>query len=446
MKSHSIASDKQRKLGKQPRDETAAGEQREDAPVSQANLMERIVERKNLYEALRQVEKNKGSPGIDGMRTDELRAYLVKHWLGIKELLLTGEYEPQPVLRVEIPKPDGGVRNLGVPTVLDRFIQQAVMQVLQNDWDSSFSKSSFGFRPNRSAHQAVAQAQEFIKQGYDHVVDIDLEKFFDRVNHDVLMQRVRERIQDWQALKLIASFLKAEVCVKQVKEPRTEGTPQGGPLSPLPSNLLLDDLDKELEKRGHRFARYADDCNIYVQSKRAAQRVYISIARFLNTRLKLRINESKSAVDRPWNRTFLGFTFTKNRPHRRKVNAKAIQRLQMRIRQITRRTRGYSMQKVIEELSKMLTGWKAYYSYSQVPSPLRDLDKWIRRRLRCYQWKQWGRRGYKELRKRGIDSFLAYNTSKSAHGPWRLSKSPALRRALPDKYFVQLGLPRLAEI
>jgi RNA-directed DNA polymerase len=318
------------------------------------------------------------------------------------------------------------------------------MQVLQEEWDDGFSPSSYGFRPNRSAHQAIAKAQEHIRQGYSFVIDIDLEKFFDRVNHDILMAKVADRIQDRRVLKLIRRILSAGAVTLAGFEPATEGTPQGSPLSPILSNLLLDEFDKELERRGHRFVRYADDCNAYVRSKTAGERVMASVTRYLEKRLRLTVNAAKSAVDRPWNRTFLGFSFTRRRDNRRKVSDKALKSLKTRIREITRRIRGRTLAGIIEELRAYILGWKAYFGFSEVPSPLKDLDKWIRRRLRSYVWKQWGRGGYRELRKRGVSRDLAWNTCKSAHGPWRLSQSPALVIALPWRCFHSLGLPSLA--
>lgn len=428
----------------QPRGEIAAGESEADVPVNGFGILERALERNNLYAALRQVQRNRGGPGIDGMTVEELPAYLKRQWPRLKAQLLAGEYQPQPVRRVELPKPGGGVRLLGVPCVLDRFIQQALLQVLQADWDRSFSESSYGFRPGRSAHQAISQAQNYLRQGYTWVVDIDVEKFFDRVNQDLLVQRVKRRVDDGRVVKLIDRFLKAGVIINGQLQPTRQGTAQGGPLSPLLANLLLDEVDKELERRGHRFARYADDCNIYVRSQRAGERVFASITRFLERRLKLHINVAKSAVDRPWNRTFLGFTFTR-RDQRRKVSAKALNKLKATVRQRTRRTRGHCVEYIVADLRETLLGWKAYFGFAEVLTPLREVDKWLHRKLRCYLWKQWGRRGYRELRNRGVERRLAWNTAKSAHGPWRLSKSPALSQAAPNHYFTALGLPRLAD-
>jgi len=406
--------------------------------------MERVLEKENLRRALRQVKRNRGAPGIDGMTVEGLVAHLKKNWPAIRSSLLEGTYKPQPVRRVEIPKAGGGTRNLGVPVVLDRFIEQALMQVLQGEWDPTFSEWSYGFRPGRSAHQAVAQAQTYIREGYAWVVDLDLEKFFDRVDHDVLLSRVRAR--DRRVMRLIHRFLKAGVfTLEGVVEPTVEGTPQGSPLSPLLANLLLDDLDKELEKRGHRFVRYADDGNIYVRSRRSGERVMASVTRFLERRLKLKVNQAKSAVDRPWNRKLLGFTFTCGRVPRRKVSGKAVLAFKAKVRELTCRTRGRTLSQIVAELRRYMLGWRGYFGFAEVTSLLLDLDKWIRRRLRSYHWKQWGRRGYRELRRRGISRDLAWNTAKSAHGPWRLSRSPALAIALPARYFAALGLPNLVE-
>jgi RNA-directed DNA polymerase len=408
--------------------------------------MEAIVERENLRKALARVKRNKGAPGIDGMSVDDLAAYLKEHWPTTRDQLLAGTYEPQPVRRVEIPKATGGTRPLGIPTVLDRFIQQAVMQVLQTDWDPTFSEASFGFRPGRSAHQAVARAQELIASGHDTVVDIDLEKFFDRVNHDILMGLVAKRVSDKRILKLIRGFLTAGVLADGLIGPTEEGTPQGGPLSPLLSNLMLDVLDKELEKRGHHFVRYADDCNIYVRSQRAGERVMASIEQFLAKRLKLKVNKAKSAVAKPRVRKFLGFSFTGGREPRRRIAPQAIARLKAKVRELTRRTGGQSPSQVAKELSRYLIGWRGYFGFCETPSVLRALDQWIRRRLRAIVWKQWkhGRTRYAELRRRGVGRDLAAQTAGSPHGPWRLSNSPALTIALSNASLVSLGVASLA--
>ena len=425
-----------------PEDEARSGSPRRDAPVCLPNLLERALERSNMFRALRRVRRNKGAPGVDGMTVEELPGYLKTHWPEIRAALLNGNYRPQSVLRKVIPKPGGGVRELGIPTVLDRLIQQALAQVLQVEWDRSFSRFSFGFRPRRSAHQAVACAQQFLREGYNWVVDLDLERFFDRVVHESLMSRVKRRIADPRVLKLIDRYLKSGVMIGTILEPTEEGMPQGGPLSPLLANLLLDDLDRELEKRGHRFVRYADDISIYVGSQRAGERVLASVTTFLKRRLKLRVNLEKSAVDRPWHRTLLGFSFT-SRDLRRRVSEKALKALRAMVKQKTRRTLGVSFRSLLSGLRKTLLGWRSYYGFNEAPSPLQEVDKWIRRRLRCYLWKQWGRRGYRELKRRGVSVDLAWNTAKSAHGPWRLSQSPALTIALPARYFRRLGLPSL---
>lgn len=425
--------------------ETSPAKPHRERPAIPGLLMEEVLDRKNLEEALRRVRANKGAPGVDGMTVHELGSYLWDHWATLRNQLLSGTYEPQPVKRVEIPKPDGGVRKLGIPTALDRFIQQAVLQVLQKFWDPTFSEHSYGFRPKRSAHQAVEAAQGYLAAGYRWVVDIDLEKFFDRVNHDMLMGRLAQRVKDKRVLRLIRAFLNAGVMEDGLVSPVDEGTPQGGPLSPLLSNIVLDDFDRELEKRGLHFARYADDCNVYVRSRRAGERVMQSLTRFLTTKLKLKVNESKSAVARPWERKFLGFTFTTTRDPKRRIAPKALLRFRERIRELTCRTRGVSLPQMVAQLSKYLTGWRGYYGFCQTPTVLRDLDSWIHRRLRAVAWKHWkrGRTRFVELTARGIGKDLAAQTAGSPHGPWRIARSPALHYAFPMRYFDQLGLPRL---
>jgi len=432
---------KQLELSLATRGEASTGTSGEGAPVKADGLMERVVERSNLWAALRKVRSNGGGPGVDGMSVEALPDYLRREWPKIREQLLSGSYRPQPVRRVKIPKPGGGFRKLGIPTVLDRFIQQALLQVLQPEWDRTFSEQSYGFRPNRSAHQAVAQAQKYLNAGLSWVVDLDLEQFFDRVNHDKLMSLVRRRVSDRRVLKPINWYLKAGALTAEGLAETPQGTPQGGPLSPLLANLLLDGLDKQLDGRGHRFVRYGDDCNIYVRSARAGRRVLASLTRYLERRLA--VNEAKSAVDRPWGRTFVGFSFTWRPPNRRTVSPKALKGFKEEVRRLTQRTRGVSLPKVVNELRKYLLGWYGYFGFAEAKSAFKELDSWIRRRLPCYLWKQWGRRRYRELIKRGVSRELAWNTRKSAHGPWRLSRSPALAFALPGGHFEELGVPRL---
>jgi RNA-directed DNA polymerase len=391
-----------------------------ESPAIPEQVMEEVCERENLKRALRRVKSNKGSPGIDGMKVGELPGYLKQQWPTIREQLLTGTYEPQPVKRVEIPKPDGGVRNLGIPTVLDRFIQQAVMQVLQGRWDRTFSEHSHGFRPGRSAHQAVQKAQQYVREGRRWVVDLDLEKFFDRVNHDRLMKSVGLRVADKRMLRLIGALLKAGVLEDGLVSPVDEGTPQGGPLSPLLSNLVLDELDRELERRGHRFLRYADDCNIYVRSSGAGRRVMRSVSRFISRRLKLKVNESKSAVALTGERKFLGFSISNAREPKRRIAPKSLRRCKQKIRELTRRTRGISLKQMTKELAEYLRGWKSYFGLCETPSVLRALDQWIRRRLRSVIWKQRKRRS-----------------------SWRMANSPAATSAFAAAYFDSIGLPRL---
>jgi RNA-directed DNA polymerase len=419
-----------------------------ESPADTSRLMEEVCERENLKEALRRVKANKGSAGVDGMTVDELSDYLKQHWPAIREQLLSGSYEPQPVKRVEIQKPDGGgVRKLGIPSVLDRFIQQAVLQVLQRRWDRTFSDGSYGFRPGRSAHQAVAQAQQYIAQGHSWCVDLDLEKFFDRVNHDKLMGQVAKRVADKRLLKLIRAFLNAGVMENGLVSPSVEGTPQGGPLSPLLSNLVLDELDREMERRGHRFVRYADDCNIYVRSERAGQRVKESVTRFITQRLKLKVNEEKSAVARPQERKFLGFSFTAGPEVKRVIAPKALDRFKRRVREITRRAKGVSMETTIEELAPYMRGWRSYFGFCETPVVLQYLTRWVRLRLRAALWRQWKtpRRRRGALMELGISPRLASNTAGSGRGPWYLARSKALSMGLSNAYFKSLGLPSLID-
>lgn len=413
-------------------------------PIIEPSLMAQVLDKENLVRALKQVRRNKGAAGVDGMTTEQLSVYLHAHWLALKESLIDGLYRPQPVRRVEIPKADGKMRKLGIPTVIDRFIQQAIAQVISCLWEPTFHPNSYGFRPQRNAQQAVRHAQEILLNGQRWVIDLDLQAFFDTVNHDRLMKRLSTRIQDPTLLKLIRRYLTSPIQQGGQTTANREGVPQGGPLSPVLANIVLDELDWELERRGHRFSRYADDCQIFAGSRRAAERIKSSIQRYIERHLRLKVNDDKSAVDRPWNRSFLGFTFSPRRGNRNKVSDKALVKLKQRVRELSRRTRGHQLAHVVAELRKYLLGWKAYFGTAEVQSPLRDIDKWIRRKLRCYIWKQWGRSGYRKLRRLGVDRWTAWNTAKSAHGPWRLSKSPGLYRALPNRYFIGLGLPSLA--
>jgi len=409
--------------------------------------MEEVVQRGNAKAALKRVMQNKGSPGVDGMTVDELPKYLVEHWVTIREQLLTGVYQPKPVKRQEIPKSGGGVRELGIPSALDRLIQQAILQVLQPRFDPTFSEHSYGFRPGRGAHDAVCAAQRYVQEGRHVVVDVDLEKFFDRVCHDVLMGKLAERIADKRMLGLIRRYLEAGVMAHGVVVERCEGTPQGGPLSPLLANVLLDEVDKELEKRGHAFARYADDCNVYVRSQRAGEDVMETLRR-LYARLRLRVNEAKSAVSQPWDRKFLGYSLwvTKEQAVKRCVAPKALVAMKERVREITSRSGGRSMKAICAELRSYLTGWKAYFRLSERPWVFCDLDKWIRRRLRLVQLKQW-KRGvtvYRKLRARGASERDAKGAATHARRWWKTSKHKALHTAMPMSYFDRLGVPRLA--
>jgi len=415
-----------------------------ESPAATLHLMEEVCERENVVCAWQRARGNKGAPGVDGMTIEDARSYLREHWPDIRSRLLSGTYQPQPVRRVEIPKPDGGVRTLGIPCVVDRLIQQALLQVLQKRWDPTFSEASYGFRPGRSAHQAVAQAQAYVAEGYSIVVDLDLEKFFDRVNHDALMARVAARVADKRVLKLIRAFLNAGVMENGLVRPTDEGTPQGGPLSPLLSNLVLDDLDKELERRGLRFCRYADDCNIYVRSRRAGARVMASVSRFLTDKLKLKVNETKSAVACPEERQFLGFSISNDGSERR-IAPKALEKFKTRVREYTRRTRGESLSQIVELLRPYLIGWRSYFGFCQTPIVLTHLEAWIRRRLRMYLWRQWqnGRNRFKELRRRGVRKFQAAGAAGSPTGYWRMSRHVSVQWALRNHEFAALGLPRL---
>jgi len=410
-------------------------------------LLEKALEGKNMREALRRVKENKGAAGIDGMEVKDLGPYLVDHWKEIKGQLLEGTYRPKPVRRVEIPKPEGGVRLLGIPCVLDRLIQQALLQVLTPSFDPGFSEHSYGFRPGRSAHQAVEKARGYVGEGYTYVVDIDVEKFFDRVNHDALMARVARKVGDKRVLKLIRAYLNAGVMVEGVCIRTEEGTPQGGPLSPLLSNVMLDDLDRELEKRGHKFVRYADDNNIYVRSQRAGERVMESVKRFLGERLKLKVNEAKSAVAKVNTRKFLGFTLSVGKRPRIRIAPKALERLKQRIRELTRRSWGIGMEERIRRLNIYLRGWLGYYRIAEMHSIVKQLDGWIRRRLRVCLLKQWKKpkTRRRNLIKLGVAEEWAYRISGSRKGCYRLSLTHQLNKALGLEYWKKLGLLSLAE-
>jgi RNA-directed DNA polymerase len=411
-------------------------------------IMEAVVERENMVQALKRVKANKGAPGMDGMPVTELRGYLMVHWQSIKEALLEGRYEPQPVLKVEIPKPGGkGMRQLGIPTVVDRLIQQALNQVMAPLFEPGFSERSYGFRPGRSAHDAVRQARECVSEGRRWVVDMDLEKFFDRVNHDILMARVARRVKDKRVLRLVRKYLQAGIMEGGLVRQRTEGTPQGGPLSPLLSNILLDDLDKELERRGHEFCRYADDCNIYVRSKRAGERIMASITLFLQKRLKLRVNPEKSAVDRPWNRKFLGYSMTMNRQPRLKAAPQSIERLKTNLRNLFRQSRGRNIPEFIRELAPILRGWMNYFRLVDVKGVMEELDKWIRHKLRCLYWRQW-KRPYtraKNLMKRGLGEIRSWQSATNGRGPWWNAGASHMNAALPKKFFDAIGLVSLLD-
>ena len=407
--------------------------------------MERVVEGSNVQAALKRVKRNKGSPGIDGMTVEELPTWLVTGWVAVREQLLAGTYRPKPVREQEIPKSDGGVRKLGIPTVLDRLIQLAILQVLQPMFDPTFSEHSHGFRPGRSGHDAVREAQQYIQDGKKWVVDVDLEKFFDRVNHDILMGRLEKRIGDKRMLGLIRRYLEAGIMANGVVTERYEGTPQGGPLSPLLANVLLDEVDKELEKRGHAFVRYADDCNVYVASKRAGEDV-MKLLRKLYARLRLRINETKSAVAKPRDRKFLGYSFWTDKGTVKPCVAwKALEKLKGRVRDITSRSGGRSMKAVIDELRSYLPGWKQYFHLAETPSVFKKLDEWLRHRLRQLQLKQWkrGTTVFRKLRRLGIPKELAAKAAANSQRWWHTSAGP-LQFALPNKHFDKLGVPRLA--
>jgi RNA-directed DNA polymerase len=405
-------------------------------------LMERIVSSENVLRALERVEKNKGSHGVDEMPVTFLRQHLREQWLPIKQELLLGTYQPQPVRRVEIPKPGGGIRKLGIPTVTDRFIQQAISQVLTNIYDPTFSECSYGFRPGKRAHDAVKRARSYIKEGYRWVVDIDLEKFFDKVHHDRLMSTLSKRIKDANVMRLIRRYLQAGVLEQGLVSPNTEGTPQGGPLSPLLSNIVLDELDKELEKRGHKFVRYADDCNIYVRSRRAGERVMKAMTHFIEKKLKLKVNKEKSAVDRPWKRKFLGFSFTSHKKEPKvRLSTTTVRRFKARVRELTSRKRFMKMSVRIQKLNQYLVGWLGYYQLIDTPSTLKKLESWLTRRLRMILWKEWKnpRTRVRNLEKLGAGE-KSYEWGNSRKGYWRIAKSPILHKTLGSAYWRNQGL------
>jgi len=411
-------------------------------------LMEKVVGRATMLAAFDRVWRNGGAPGVDGMTVGALWEYCQEHWTRIRAELLGGTYVPQPVRRVDIPKPGGkGLRTLGIPTVLDRMIQQALAQALTPLFDPTFSDASFGFRPGRGTHDAVRRAREYMASGHRWVVDMDLEKFFDRVNHDVLMARVARRVKDKRVLLLIRRFLQAGMMEGGLVSPRTQGTPQGGPLSPLLSNILLDELDKELERRGHRFVRYADDCNVYVRSRRAGERVLASLERFLMDRLRLRVNRAKSAVDRPWRRRFLGYSVTWHKPPRLKVSPESVRRLKAKLRPLFRRGRGRALGPVIRELSRVLRGWVSYYRLAEVKGLFEELDGWIRRKLRRILWKQWKRprTRLRELVARGLDRERAAASAYNGRGPWWNAGASHMNQAVPTRVLRALGLVSLRD-
>jgi RNA-directed DNA polymerase len=410
-------------------------------------LMEEVCARENMQAACKRVVRNGGAPGPDGMTVEDLLSYCREHWAHIREELLSGTYCPQPVRRVEIPKPGGGTRTLGIPTVVDRMIQQALLQVLTPIFDPTFSDASYGFRPGRSAHEAIKRAREHIAAGHRWVVDLDIEKFFDRVNHDILMSRVARRVKDKRVLLLIRRYLQAGTMEGGLMSPRREGTPQGGPLSPLLSNIYLDDLDKELERRGHLFVRYADDCNVYVRSEVAGRRVMTSLERFLWKRLRLRINREKSSVDRPWKRQFLGYTVTHHLKPKLKVSPKSVRRLKAKLRILFRRGRGCNLSRTCAELEPKLRGWMAYYRMAEVKTSFEELDAWIRRRLRCILWRQWKqpRTRARKLRQLGLDAERARQSAQNGRGPWWNAGASHMTQAIPTSALRRMGLVSLLD-
>jgi len=437
--------------GRKPREPQASGSNSPGgegrAEPRKPDLIEMMLERGNMLRALQAVERNQGAAGVDGMEVKRLRGYLQAHWAQIKEQLLQGTYQPRPVRRVDIPKPGGGTRMLGIPTVLDRLIQQALHQILSPLWEPGFSAHSYGFRPGRSAAQAIKAAQGHVRSGKRWVVDMDLEKFFDRVNHDVLMARVVRKVKERRVLGLIRRYLESGIMQEGLVEPRSEGTPQGGPLSPLLSNILLDDLDKELEKRGHAFCRYADDCNIYIGSQRAGRRVKETLTRFLLEKLKLKVNPLKSAVDRPWKRKFLGFSLTAQKESRVRVAPQSVKRLEDKLREKFREGRGRNLTTFLEGLRPLLRGWANYFSVAETRGVFEELDQWIRRKLRCMEWRKWkrGRRRMQRLTALGLERERARTSAFNGHGPWWNAGASHMHQALPTAYFRKQGLISLLE-
>ena len=412
------------------------------APQEQ-QIMEVALEYANIETAIKRVIGNKGAPGIDKVTVGELRTYLDEHWQRIEAELMEGRYQPMPVRRVDIPKPDGGVRKLGIPTTVDRVIQQALHQVLSPIFEEEFSENSYGFRPGRNAHQAILKSKEYIDEGGRWLVDIDLEKFFDRVNHDILMSRVARKVKDKRVLRIIRSFLQAGIMENGLTTPATEGTPQGGPLSPLLSNIMLNELDRELERRGHVFCRYADDCNIYVRTEKAGQRVMESIKEYLEKKLKLKVNEKKSAVARPWERKFLGYSFTSHRVTKLRPAKEAIKKMKEKVREKCREGRGQNLKDFIRRsLNPQLRGWANYFKIVETPSPLEKLEGWIRRKLRCIIWKQQkkGKTRREAMIKKGANLSKAWQATWNNKGPWRNAKSEGMHQAYSNKYFEKLGL------
>ena len=438
------------KVGGGTAEDTGSARQAATAPGEQAGeeasgLMEEVLRRENLKAAYRRVVRNQGAGGVDGRSVDDLKHQIREDWPQIREALLSGMYKPSPVRKVEILKPGGGVRMLGIPTVMDRMIQQALLQGLTPIFDPTFSDDSYGFRPGRSAHQAVQRAREHIAAGHRWVVDLGLEKFFDTVQHDVLMSRVARRVKDKRVLRVIGRYLRAGIMEGGVAPPRREGTPQGGPLSPLMSSILLDELDKELERRGHRFVRYADDFQVYVEPKRAGERVMASLERFVEKRLRLKVNRRKSAVGRPWKRKFLGYRTTTNKEPKLKPDPQSVKRLKLKLKELFRRGRGWSLARTVRELNPILRGWAAYYRLAEVSGVFEELDEWIRRGLRLILWRQWKRPRTRrnELRKRGLDEDRAAQSAYNGHGPWWNAGAGHMNQAVPTRLLSQMGLVSL---